>query len=54
VLKSESIRQFGSATLNAASPDYADQIPLFVAMKTKSVLFTEAELAGHIKRDDRP
>ena len=54
VLKSDSIHQFGSATLDAASPHYADQTPLFVAMKTKPVLFTEAQLAGHVTRDYRP
>ena len=53
-LSSESIHQFGSATLDAASPHYADQTPLFAAMKTKPVLFTEAQLAGHIKADYVP
>ena len=33
-LHSESIHQFGSVTLDAKSPHYADQTPLFVAMKT--------------------
>ena len=54
VLASDSIHQFGSATLDATSPHYADQTPLFVAMKTKPVLFTEAQLAGHVRRDYRP
>ena len=54
VLASDSIHQFGSATLDATSPHYADQTPLFVAMKTNPVLFTEAQLAGHVKRDYRP
>jgi penicillin amidase/acyl-homoserine-lactone acylase len=53
-LSSKSIHQFGSATLDAGSPHYADQTPLFAAMKTKPVLFTEAELKGHIVRDYRP
>ncbi len=53
-LTSDSIHQFGSATLDASSPHYADQTPLFVAMKTKRVLFTEAQLAGHIRQDYRP
>jgi penicillin amidase/acyl-homoserine-lactone acylase len=53
-LTSESIHQFGSATLDAASPHYADQTPLFVAMKTKPVRFTEAELAGHVEEDYAP
>jgi penicillin amidase/acyl-homoserine-lactone acylase len=51
---SDSIHQFGSATLDKASPHYADQTPLFATMRTKPVLFTEAELAGHAREDYRP
>ncbi|HXM45366.1 MAG TPA: penicillin acylase family protein, partial [Bryobacteraceae bacterium] len=53
-LTSESIHQFGSATLDRSSPHYADQAPLFVSMKTKPVLFTQAQLAGHVEADYRP
>jgi len=53
-LSSQSIHQFGSATLDAHSKHYGDQAPLFVAMKTKPVLFTWAELKGHIEADYRP
>lgn len=53
-LHSESIHQFGSATLDAKSPHYADQTPLFVAMKTKPVWFTEDQLKPHVKVDYRP
>ena len=53
-LTSESIHQFGTATTNRTSPHYADQSPLFVAMKTKAVLFTSAQLAGHLEADYRP
>jgi penicillin amidase/acyl-homoserine-lactone acylase len=53
-LSSQSIHQFGSATLDAASPHYADQTPLFVKMQTKPVLFTEDELKGHIVEDYAP
>ncbi len=53
-LSSESIHQFGSATLDQNSPHYADQSPLFVAMKTKPVLFTQAQLAGNIEAEYRP
>ena len=53
-LTSESIHQFGSATLDQKSPHYADQVPLFIAMKTKPVLFTQAQLAGHLEADYRP
>ena len=54
VLLSESIHQFGSATLDRNSKHYADQSPLFAAMKTKPVLFSQAELAGHVEADYRP
>jgi penicillin amidase/acyl-homoserine-lactone acylase len=53
-LSSESVHQFGSATLDKHSPHYADQTPLFVAMKTKPVLFTEDQLKGHVREDYRP
>jgi penicillin amidase/acyl-homoserine-lactone acylase len=53
-LSSESINQFGSATLDSHSPHYADQTPLFVAMKTKPVLFTETQLAGNVEADYHP
>ncbi|CAN5375087.1 acylase [soil metagenome] len=54
VVRSDSIHQFGSATSDPASPHYADQTPLFATMRTKPVLFTEAQLAGHVKEDYRP
>jgi acyl-homoserine-lactone acylase len=53
-LSSDSINQFGSATLDSHSPHYADQTPLFVAMKTKPVLFTQSQLAGNVEADYRP
>jgi penicillin amidase/acyl-homoserine-lactone acylase len=53
-LSSDSIHQFGSATLDKTSKHYDDQVPLFVAMKTKPVLFTREELAGHIEADYKP
>jgi acyl-homoserine-lactone acylase len=53
-LSSQSIHQFGSATLDENSPHYADQSPLFVAMQTKPVWFTEEDLKGHIEADYRP
>ena len=54
VLSSESINQFGSATSDSHSPHYADQTPLFVAMKTKPVLFSQSELAGNTEADYHP
>jgi len=53
-LSSDSINQFGSATLDLHSPHYADQTPLFVAMKTKAVLFTQSQLAGNVEADYSP
>ena len=53
-LSSESIHQFGSATLDERSPHYADQTPRFVAMETKPVLFTHDALRGHIEADYAP
>ena len=53
-LSSQSIHQFGSATLDERSRHYADQTPLFVKMRLKPVLFTEAQLAGNIEADYRP
>lgn len=53
-LSSRSIHQYGSATLDAKSPHYADQAPLFVAMKTKPVIFNRADLKGQIQRSYRP
>jgi penicillin amidase/acyl-homoserine-lactone acylase len=53
-LSSDSINQFGSATLDSHSPHYADQTPLFVAMKTKPVLFTQRQLIGNVEADYHP
>ena len=53
-LSSTSINQFGSATQDSHSPHFADQTPLFVAMQTKPVLFTQTQLAGNVEADYRP
>jgi penicillin amidase/acyl-homoserine-lactone acylase len=53
-LSSRSIHQYGAATLDAASPHYADQAPLFAEERTKPVWFTEAQLRGNIAREYRP
>jgi penicillin amidase/acyl-homoserine-lactone acylase len=54
VLSSQSIHQFGTATLDASAPHYSDQAPLFAAMRFKPVLFTEAQLAGNVVESYRP
>ena len=53
-LNSQSIHQFGSATLDEASPHFADQAPLFADMEMKPVLFEEEALEPHIAARYRP
>jgi penicillin amidase/acyl-homoserine-lactone acylase len=53
-LSSQSIHQFGSATLDEHSRHYADQTPLFVKMQLKPVWFTDDQLKGHIEADYKP
>lgn len=53
-LSSTSVHPFGSATLDASSPHYADQAPLFVGMRTKPVRFTREDLEGHVEESYRP
>lgn len=53
-VSSESIHQFGSATLDTASPHYADQAPLFAAMRTKPVLFWAEDQAGKMVESYAP
>ncbi|MDP1627533.1 acylase [Parvibaculum sp.] len=53
-LSSESAHQYGSATLDTASPHYADQAPLFVGRRTKPVLFTADDLEEHVAESYRP
>ena len=53
-VSSESIHQFGSATLDETSPHYADQVKLFAEEKFKPVWFYESDLEGHIERSYRP
>ena len=50
----ESIHQFGSATLDAASPHYADQAPLYQREEMKPVWLDEAEVRQHLEREYRP
>ena len=54
VVSAEDISPFGAATTRPNSPHYADQTPLFAAMKTKPVWFTDAELKGHIEAKYSP
>ncbi|MCA9970617.1 MAG: penicillin acylase family protein, partial [Anaerolineales bacterium] len=51
---SRSIHQFGSATLDAASPHYADQAPLFATQTLKPVWLDEADIRANLSRVYRP
>ena len=51
---SQSIHQFGSATLDKTSPHYADQAPLFAAQQLKPVWLDEADIRANLERSYRP
>jgi acyl-homoserine-lactone acylase len=53
-LSSQSIHQFGSATLDKRSKHYADQAPLFAAHRFKPVWFSEDQLKDHVVETYRP
>jgi acyl-homoserine-lactone acylase len=49
-----SVHQFGSATLDAGSPHYNDQSPLYVRHELKQAWFAEADVRAHASRTYRP
>ena len=51
---SQSIHQFGAATLDETSQHYADQMPLFVECKMKPVWLDEADIRANLEREYRP
>lgn len=51
---SQSIHQYGSATLDETSPHFADQAPLFADEELKPVWFDEADIRAHLEREYRP
>ncbi len=51
---SRSIHQYGSATLDEASPHYADQAPLFANRELKPVWLDEAKIRAHLEREYHP
>jgi len=53
-VSSRSLHNFGAASTRPESPHYADQVPLFVARKTKPVHFEESELREHLTESYRP
>jgi acyl-homoserine-lactone acylase len=53
-VSSRSIQPYGSAVLDARSPHYADQAPLFAACRLKPVWLEEADIRAHLEREYRP
>lgn len=53
-VRSDSVHNFGSATLDPSSPHFADQAALFLAEETKRVWLDEAALREHLSRAYRP
>jgi acyl-homoserine-lactone acylase len=53
-VSSESIHQYGSATIDETSPHYADQSPLFVARKLKPVWYDESDIRAHLEKEYAP
>ena len=53
-VSSRSIQPYGSATLEARSPHYADQAPLFAAGRLKPVWMEESDIRAHLEREYRP
>ncbi len=53
-VRSWSIHQYGSATLDASSPHYADQAVLFARRLLKPVWLDESDIRAHLEREYRP
>ena len=53
-LTSQSIHQFGSATLDEASPHYNDQSPIFARRELKPMWMDEDEIQANLERAYRP
>ena len=53
-LRSHSIHQYGSATLDENSPHYANQSPLFAARQLKPVWLDEVEIRANLERAYQP
>ncbi len=54
LVHSNSIHQYGSATLDETSPHYADQAPLFVKCQLKPVWRDDPEIRKHLEKEYRP
>jgi acyl-homoserine-lactone acylase len=53
-VRSQSVHQFGAATIRTASPHYADQSSLFAAQKWKPVWFDSEALRSHTEASESP
>lgn len=53
-VRSQSLHQYGSATVDEASPHFADQAPLFVRRELRPVWMDEAEIRANLQREVRP
>ena len=53
-VSSQSLHQYGSATLDETSPHYADQAQLFADRRLKQVLWHEAHIQAQLTRSYRP
>lgn len=53
-VSSQSVHQFGSATLDAGSAHYADQAPLFARRELKPVWLDEVDIRAHLERAYHP
>lgn len=53
-VRSRSIHQYGSATLDESSPHYADQAPLFVRRELKPVWMDKDDILANLSRAYRP
>jgi penicillin amidase/acyl-homoserine-lactone acylase len=53
-VRSWSVHQYGSATLDAGSPHYADQSRLFAERRLKPVWLDEADIRANLEREYRP
>ena len=53
-VSSESIHQFGSATLDETSPHFADQAPLFANRELKPVWMDEADIRANLELEYAP
>lgn len=53
-LRSESIHQYGTATVDETSPHFADQAPLFANEQMRPTLYYEKDIREHLVLEYRP